>query len=146
MSAVQADGPTESAKPCAWLVMLYMAADNNLSEDMVLALQDLQAEEPPQGCRIVAQFDPSGLGLATQRYDFNREWPGDGISRHLDPSYHATEVNTGNVNSLTGFIKWAVERYGQPDTRYLPDPVRPRQRDHRRLLPARRQLDGLVDH
>jgi len=58
-----------------WLVMFYMAADNNLTEDMVLAMQDLAAVGPPAGYRIVAQFDPSGLGVGTQRYDFNTRPP-----------------------------------------------------------------------
>ena len=34
------------AAPVPWIVMLYLAGDNNLTEDMVLALQDLQAEGP----------------------------------------------------------------------------------------------------
>ena len=64
-----------------WLVMLYLAGDNNLSEDMVLSLQDflpvgsvVGASSSPgrrSGDAIVAQFDPSGMGLATQRYDFS---------------------------------------------------------------------------
>ena len=50
--------------------MLYLAGDNNLAEDMVLALQDLVAEGAPDGDQIVAQLDPSGVGLETQRYRF----------------------------------------------------------------------------
>ncbi len=30
-----------------WLVMLFLAGDNSLNEDMVLALQDIQAEGAP---------------------------------------------------------------------------------------------------
>ena len=60
---------TAASNPNApWLIMLYMAGDNNLSEEMVLALQDLVAEGAPNGSMIVAQFDPSGIGLETQRY------------------------------------------------------------------------------
>ena len=56
-----------------WLTMLYMAADNNLTEEMVLALQDLVAEGAAPGSAIKAQFDPSGEGFDTQRYTFNSE-------------------------------------------------------------------------
>ena len=56
-----------------WLTMLYMAGDNNLTEEMVLALQDLVAEGAPPGSAIKAQFDPSGEGFDTQRYTFNSE-------------------------------------------------------------------------
>ena len=34
-----------------WLVMLYLSGDNNLSEDMVLALQSLQPEGAPTAGR-----------------------------------------------------------------------------------------------
>ncbi len=36
-----------TARPNApWLTMLYMAGDNELTEEMVLALQDLVGEHP----------------------------------------------------------------------------------------------------
>ena len=41
-----------------WLVMLFLAGDNSLNEDMVLALQDIQAEGAPAGDRLVALLDP----------------------------------------------------------------------------------------
>ena len=48
--------PTSPAKKgkAGWLVMLYLAGDNNLSEEMVLALQDLQAEGGPAGGTVRA--------------------------------------------------------------------------------------------
>ena len=60
----------------SWTVMVYLAGDNNLSEEMVWALKEMKewAQQPraPKGCKInlVAQFDPSGMGIPTQRYDF----------------------------------------------------------------------------
>ena len=59
-----------------WLIMLYLAGDNNLSEEMVLSLQDLLAEGVPADARILAQFDPSGVGLEAQRYRFGIEADG----------------------------------------------------------------------
>ena len=58
-----------STKP--WLVMLFLAGDNSLNEDMVLALQDLQAEGAPAGDKLVALLDPSGAGQTPQVYDFS---------------------------------------------------------------------------
>ena len=103
-----------------WLVMAYLAGDNNLSEEMVRALQALQAGDL-QGLdmKVVAQFDPSGLGLPTQRYDFSTPKPTlkdylvtdylDKIKNDPDP-VKALEENTGNPNALSGFIKWAYDR------------------------------------
>ena len=98
-----------------WLVMLYMAGDNDLTEDMVLMLQDLQAEGPPAGDTIVAQFDPSAEGLLTQRYVFTDSRGANGL--HVKEA--RTETNTGNTETLNDFVKWAVNNYGGPNTRYL---------------------------
>src|SRR6476661_4732199 len=101
----------ESRRP--WLIMLYLAGDNNLTEDMVLALQDLLAVSPLAGDKIVAQFDPSGLGLATQRYDFSDRTKPDGTTKvtledYRDPTFDATETNTGSPETLTEFLRWAI--------------------------------------
>jgi Clostripain family len=90
-----------------WLVMLYLAGDNNLTEEMVRALQSLGAADPMPGTRIVAQLDPSGLGLPTQRYDFTSVRPGQSLDAYLQPCCAIAETNTGNPNALSDFIKWA---------------------------------------
>jgi hypothetical protein len=89
-----------------WLVMLYMAGDNNLTEDMVLALQDLKAEEPLNGDKIVAQFDPSGIGLSAQRYDFSTP-KGPTLEAYRDKTFNPGEINTGSREALVDFITWA---------------------------------------
>jgi Clostripain family len=61
----------------AWTVMVYMAGDNNLTEDMVWGLQELKkasaALEPRMNAEtgrinVVAHFDPRGS--RSRRYDF----------------------------------------------------------------------------
>ena len=104
--------PAQAIPRYPWLVMLYLAGDNSLDEDMVLALQELQAEGAPTGDRIVAQLDPSGAGRASQRYDFSVPKP---RARHLEDyrvPFAATESNTGNPRTLTDFITWAVKKHG----------------------------------
>ena len=46
MTPVQTDATNKKDKD-GWLVMLYLAGDNNLAEDMVLSLQELIAEGVP---------------------------------------------------------------------------------------------------
>jgi hypothetical protein len=85
------------ASPTPWIVMVYLAGDNSLSEDMVLALQDLLAEELPGGSRIVAQFDPSGVGLAAQRYVFYKGFiPRQPLEHYRVKDFDALEINTGS--------------------------------------------------
>ena len=95
-----------------WLVMLYLAGDNSLSEEMVLALQTLQAEGAPKGDRIFAQFDPSGVGLVSQRYAFKTLARGSGskeafLESSRDPNFTALETNMGSPRTLIDFIQWA---------------------------------------
>jgi hypothetical protein len=106
-----------------WTVMGYLAGDNNLNEEMVLTLQEIVALAEMQGevffdrIKILAQLDPSGLGLPTQRYHFDaREKPGDEKryveTYRIDPTTYpyAADENTGNPEALSGFVKWAVEQ------------------------------------
>jgi hypothetical protein len=108
-----------------WLVMLYLAGDNNLTEEMVRALQSLGEADPMPGTRIVAQLDPSGLGLPTQRYDFTSVQPGQSLDRYLQPCCAIAETNTGNPNALSDFIKWANDlpwtdsRHPKPEKQFL---------------------------
>jgi cysteine peptidase C11 family protein len=95
---------TGKAEP-PWLIMVYLAGDNNLTEEMVVSLQDLQQEGPPKNNIIVAQFDPSGSGLETQRYVF---MPGSRGSLEDHRQDFSGEVNTGSAEALKDFILWAA--------------------------------------
>ena len=108
-----------------WLIMLYMAGDNNLNEAMVLALQTLKAIKVKgklPGVAVVAQLDPSGVGLPTQTYDFTHATDDSSRFRHLAgclvPTASPTDKNTGNPNALSGFVEWAHDEYPHA-TRHL---------------------------
>jgi hypothetical protein len=118
------------AKPKAdWTVMIYLAGDNNLTESMVWALKDLRTgteEVKELDLRIVAQFDPSGEGIPTQRYDFykshkrrnrtiqkhsNHRLKVDGDLERWRVYLEPDETNTGNPLALQDFIKWGVKEH-----------------------------------
>ena len=91
--------------------MIYLAGDTNLTEEMVLALQSLVAAGPPVGDKIMAQFDPSGMGLATQRYVFNglkNGLPDRTLEHYRDKTFDSTETSTGSPETLIEFIRWAA--------------------------------------
>ncbi len=100
---------TETTRRRPWLIMLYLAGDNNLTEEMVLSLQDLREEGPPAGDKVVAQFDPSGLGLETQRYVFD-ERKGLPLEKYRDETFAGLEINTGSPEALAEFITWAMRQ------------------------------------
>jgi hypothetical protein len=98
-----------------WTIMVYLSGDNNLSEEMILALKEMDRIPPNDYVRVVAQFDPSGLGVPTRRYDFSkpRALSGDGNLDHsaVDQRITLGDTNTGNPEALSDFIVWAHARY-----------------------------------
>ncbi len=103
-----------------WTFMVYFAGDNNLSEEMVLALEQIKATGMIPDVSVLAQFDPSGLGIATQRYLFSKErW--EAAPEDPDLEYFRVEevrdlegkergeMNSGSPEALSEFITWAVE-------------------------------------
>ena len=101
-----------------WLVMLFLAGDNSLNEDMVLALQDIQAEGAPAGDRLFALLDPSGAGLVPHLYDFSLS-KGTRLEACRVTGHPLLESNTGNPEMLAGFICWAVDRCKDRDMNYF---------------------------
>jgi hypothetical protein len=99
--------------------MLYLAGDNNLSEEMVLALQDILDEGVHNGDILVAQLDPSGIGLSTQRYVFNgvkmstQRHVFGGVEKRMeleeyrDKTFDVGETNSGSPEALASFMNWA---------------------------------------
>jgi hypothetical protein len=57
-----------------WNVMVYQAGDNNLSEEMVWALQGLRGFSSKTGLNVFAQLDP--LGAYPRNYDFTQHKKG----------------------------------------------------------------------
>ncbi|HKO98900.1 MAG TPA: clostripain-related cysteine peptidase [Pyrinomonadaceae bacterium] len=54
-----------------WLVMIYLAGDNNLSEECVYALTELKKTFNNR-IKIFAQYDPIGSKIPVHRYEINR--------------------------------------------------------------------------
>ena len=63
----------EEKKHSKWLVMAYLAGDNNLSPYSIAFMQDLAAAEYPNDLRVVAAFDPPTPWSKGARYlEFKR--------------------------------------------------------------------------
>jgi hypothetical protein len=94
--------------------MAYLAGDNSLSEDMVLQLQQVRGADLSWHARVVAQLDPSGVGIPTQRFLLNEDNTGpNATGKTLDDvrvvdQLPMDESNTGNPGALSGFVGWAV--------------------------------------
>jgi hypothetical protein len=92
-----------------WLIMLYMAGDNNLDHEMVLSLQFLLEVEKLGNHAIVVEFDSNQPGLPTRRYDFT-ENKGHRLKDYLEPGMTG-ETSTGNPETLKAFLNDAEDKY-----------------------------------
>jgi len=55
-----------------WTVMIYLAGDNNLSDEMIWALKEIYRVGTGGCCNVVVQFDPSATEKGPRRYDITK--------------------------------------------------------------------------
>ncbi|MGH9849903.1 MAG: clostripain-related cysteine peptidase [Blastocatellia bacterium] len=67
-----------SEKMNQWTVMIYMAADNNLTEECVYALKEIQRVGAVEGIDTIALFDSGARGVKTKIYNFGKNRNGGG--------------------------------------------------------------------
>src|SRR2546423_15417405 len=79
-------GPHEKRE---WTIMVYMGADNDLTDDCVFALKDMRTVATNKKAWIVAQFDPQDEYLPSQRYEIGKSKASSGLEGDLvDFSYN----------------------------------------------------------
>ena len=66
-----------------WTIMIYLAGDNNLSEECVFALTEMKKVKHMEKVSILAQFDPNDPLLPTQRYEINCKEKNVSLSRDI---------------------------------------------------------------
>jgi len=95
-----------------WTVLLYMAGDNNLSEECVYSLTQVKEALTDDDTKlaVLAQFDPAGVRAQTKRYLLGSK------SRPLDDDAKATgwkaqETDTGEPHNLLEFLRWGISQY-----------------------------------
>jgi hypothetical protein len=95
-----------NAIPKEWVVMIYLAADNNLGEEGVWTLTELSKVRLKSHMKVVVLFDSSGIGVDTKIYEFLPPNPaidsqGESIAPVI-PTKHGLFMNTGKP-----FAEWA---------------------------------------
>ncbi|MCM3874093.1 MAG: clostripain-related cysteine peptidase [Pyrinomonadaceae bacterium] len=99
-----------------WTIMVYMAGDNNLSEECVYSLTEMkEGLVPTNDLTVVAQFDPSGVKTRTRRYLLRPAasspgHPGTSLEEDALP-WTAAETNTGEPANLLDFMRWGIAEY-----------------------------------
>jgi hypothetical protein len=95
-----------------WTVLVYMAADNDLSAQAELNIQQMEEALQPQGLNLIVQADFEGSSAKRYR-----------ITHHPQPGIGSPVVqNLGTIDSgdpatLQSFVNWGFNRY--PSTRKM---------------------------
>ncbi len=95
-----------------WTVLLYMAGDNNLSEECVYALTEAKEAltDKFDELAVLAQFDPSGVRAETRRYLLRS--PNFTLQEDAElTGWTARETDTGEPHNLLEFIRWGISQY-----------------------------------
>lgn len=106
-----------------WTVLAFLAGDNNLSVSMVHDLKKMKLAGigPDRAVTVVAQFDPAGSVVPTQRYvltegDEDGALPDDVCvitgGRRIRKGQSEPEIeNSGNPRTLLNFLRWGMQNY-----------------------------------
>src|SRR6185369_10258248 len=100
-----AKGPAPTAK---WTVLLYMAGDNNLSEECVYSLTQIREAlaKDSSKLKVLAQFDPATVRVQTKRYRLRAGETLDDDAKAT--GWKAQETDSGESQSLLEFLRWGI--------------------------------------
>lgn len=76
---------SENPHKYKWTVMVYLAGDNNLTEECVYSLTEMKKLDTGDRIKVTAQFDPRGKKTPVHRYVINKaQRPGVAIAKPSD--------------------------------------------------------------
>ncbi len=102
---------TSTTEKKKWTIMLYLAGDNDLSDEMVWALTELFRIKMPDQIAVTVQFDPLAEGSCTRVFQPRAPVDIDGVFR-LEGKSLKSESNAASLEVLANFIKGSVEKHG----------------------------------
>jgi hypothetical protein len=97
-----------------WTVMVYLAGDNNLSENMAFSLESLGriaaslTDEERARINLLAFFDGSSLTAPPMYLDFSDVQAGQLPLRQAAPRFHRTAEQHGPADAMLDFIRWCT--------------------------------------
>ena len=94
-----------------WTVMIYLAGDNNLSEECVYNLTEAKQALPENygKLEVLAQFDPAGVRGETYRYRLRKNTTLEDDAEAT--GWKAHETNTGEPHNLLDFLRWGTSQF-----------------------------------
>jgi len=113
--------PASSGSKNGWLVMVYMAGDNNLDPFALADVEEMQKTGSSENLKIAVLMDRVDYGEWTTARQFLVKKPKDQGGKDSWDKSLATcedlgELNMGKPETLTSFVEWATKTYPQPNT------------------------------
>src|SRR5262245_53962909 len=116
----------KSEKPYLWTVMVYLAGDNNLTEESVFSILEMEAAGTVEGIAVVAQFDPRDSRIPSHRHVI-KDTPLRKTSRGPKSSSTGQSLAIGPIPIEAPTIRFPDEPGGTPADPAAP-PRRPKQK------------------
>lgn len=108
---VDAEAKPEESEVAEWTIMIYMAGDNNLSDDCVNALRAVREINTKNDIHVVAQFDPADTRVSSQRMVMNLRDKNIPIkASRLMANESPSTLSKDYVKIEEGRIKWDPSR------------------------------------
>lgn len=107
--------------PKEWTIMVYMAGDNNLSEEMITGLKGMLTNAGRANINLVAVYDSCRPSVPVQIYDFSKKLSGhQTLSRYsVDPKIVAAiPYTTKEFVGIKHFTKWVLRQTKYKAHRY----------------------------
>ena len=101
--------------PNEWTVMVYLAGDNNLSEEMIYAIKEMYRVGTNNQFEVIVKFDPSAIGPGPQDYVISRKKIEDFKAKHnraktnSHPAVKPLPVGDGTFDA-DGFLTRLADR------------------------------------
>ena len=104
-----------------WTIMVYMAGDNNLSTEMVYALEQMKmVADGNQGINLFVYYDGLSSDVPTLYCDFSNSFDSSPSKPEYYPSYKVIEKlidvkdefneNSASVDNIINFVDWCVKK------------------------------------
>jgi len=93
-----------------WTILVYMAADNGLSEFARQDINEMESTVLPAGTQVIVQVDFSELTTPSGCYRYKiRHDTTDDINSQ--PLANLGEINSGDWHNLRSFVQWGFQHY-----------------------------------
>jgi hypothetical protein len=92
-----------------WAFLVYIAGDNNLSEEGLQDIQEMCKEGASNNVHVGVEIDTYGELTGSIRYEITeRDWSGHA---HRTVIERLPEKDSGDPRTLTYFLKWGLKRF-----------------------------------